>query len=55
MKKRKYKLIIKPALYPHERHKIEDTLEKLGYNVWAGGTCMDMSECDIAFDLVERR
>ena len=46
----KYKLEIKPAIMPDERHKIEKVLEGLGYNVWAGGTDTDMSCCDIAFE-----
>ena len=45
-----YKLIITPAIKPAERHKIEDTLKKLGYHVWAGGQMVDGTECDIAFD-----
>lgn len=44
-----YKLEIKPALVPEERHKVEKALEKMGYDVWAGGTHMDMSACDIGF------
>ena len=47
--KQEYKLEIKPALEPEERHKIEDVLKKMGYDVWAGGTCTDMSSCDISF------
>ncbi len=46
----KFKLEIKPAILPEKRHKIEDTLKKLGYNVWGGGTDIDMSSCDISFD-----
>lgn len=49
MKITKYTLIIKPALIPKERHEIGKVLEKMGYDVWAGGTCTDMSSCDIAF------
>ena len=45
----KYKLEIKPAIIPKERHKIEDVLEKLGYVVHGGGTDTDMSACDISF------
>jgi len=46
---KRFKLIIKPALMPKERHKLEDTLKILGYKVNAGGTHTDMSECDISF------
>lgn len=49
----KYKLEIKPALEPEERHKIEDVLKKMGYVVWAGGTHTDGSACDIAFNKEE--
>lgn len=45
----KYTLKIKPAILPAERHKIEDTLKKLGYDVSGGGTNTDMSACDISF------
>ena len=45
-----YKLIIQPAIDPDIRHKIQDLLEKEGFNVWAGGTQTDMSECDISFE-----
>ncbi len=34
---------------PEERHKIEDALKKLGYDVHGGGTDMDLSSCDISF------
>lgn len=44
-----YKLTIKPALKPKERHKIEEALEKLGYKVHGGGTDIDMSQCDVSF------
>ena len=46
----KYILEIKPALEPKERHKIEDALKQIGYHVSGGGTCIDMSSCDISFD-----
>lgn len=45
----KYTLVIEPAILPKERHKIEDVLKKLGYNVSGGGTDTDMSACDISF------
>jgi len=44
-----YILEIKPALEPAERHRIQDCLTKLGYHVSGGGTCTDMSSCDISF------
>ncbi len=46
----KFKLEIKPAIPPEERHKIQDVLEAMGYDVWAGGTNTDMSACDISFE-----
>ena len=49
VKMKKYRLEIKPAIEPKERHQIEKILQKLGYNVWAGGTYVDMSSCDISF------
>ena len=49
----KYKLEIKPAIMPEERHKIEDVLKKLGYDVSGGGTDTDMSACDISFSKEE--
>lgn len=44
-----YSLKIKPAISVEERHEIEKTLEKLGYNVWTPPTT-GMSPCDIDFD-----
>ena len=49
-----YTLTIQPALRPAERHKIEDTLKKMGYQIRGGGTRMDLSECDIAFQKGEK-
>jgi len=46
----KYQLEIKPAILPKERHKIQDVLKKLGYQVNGGGTNTDMSACDISFE-----
>lgn len=46
----KYNLTIKPAIPPKDRHKLEDALKKLGYNVWGGGQMVDDSECDVSFD-----
>lgn len=48
-----YKLTIKPAIFPAERHKLQDALKELGYNVTGGGTHTDMSECDISFQKIE--
>ena len=45
----KHILKIKPAIPPAERHKIEKVLKKAGYEIHGGGTCMDMSSCDISF------
>ena len=45
----KHILIIEPAIPPAERYKIQDVLEDLGYEIYGGGTCMDMSSCDISF------
>lgn len=44
-----FKLEIKPAIPPAERHKIEDVLRGEGYKVHGGGTNTDMSSCDISF------
>ena len=46
----KYTLRIKPAIMPAERHKIQDTLKKMGYHIIGGGTNTDMSICDISFE-----
>ena len=53
--KQQYKLTITPAILPRERHKIEDVLKKLGYEVYGGGTNTDMSECDITFQKENRK
>jgi hypothetical protein len=45
-----YSLTISPAIPIDHRHKLIDTIEKLGYNVWASGQNADGLECDIAFD-----
>ena len=45
-----YGMTIKPALKPEDRHRIQDKLKELGYRVIGGGTCTDMSECDISFE-----
>jgi len=44
-----YRATIKPAIYPKERHVIENAIKELGYVVHGGGTNTDMSECDISF------
>ena len=46
---KKYRLTIKPAIEPAERHRIQDALKGLGYGVSGGGTHTDGSECDISF------
>jgi len=46
----KYKLEIKPAILPEERHKIQDTLKNMGFLVNGGGTDTDMSACDVSFE-----
>jgi len=48
--KKRYDMVIAPAMQPKERWKIEDALKRLGYNVAGGGTMIDMSECDITFE-----
>jgi len=48
--KKKYFLVIKPAIPPRERHRIEDVLEELDYKVIGSGTAVNMSECDISFE-----
>lgn len=45
-----YKLKIKPAIPPEDRHKLEDVLKQLGYDVWGSGQMVDGSECDVSFD-----
>ncbi len=45
----KYKLEIKPAIPPGERHKIEDALKSLGFDIHGGGMHTDLSACDITF------
>ncbi len=44
-----FKLVITPAIPPEQRHKLEDALKALGYNVHGGGQNVDMSICDITF------
>ena len=50
----KYKLEIKPAINPADRHKIQAVLEKMGYWVHGGGTHTDMTACDIDFSKEEK-
>ena len=45
----KHILKIEPAIPPAERHKIQDVLKGLGYEIHGGGTCKDKSFCDISF------
>jgi len=45
----KYILTIRPAIPPHERHQLHDTLVNIGYHVMGGGSHTDGSECDISF------
>jgi hypothetical protein len=44
-----YRLEIKPAIPSKERHKIEDVLKSMGYDVYGGGTNTDLSSCNISF------
>ncbi len=46
----KHLMEIKPALEVAKRHRIEDSLKKLGYHVSGGGQMVDGSVCDISFD-----
>lgn len=50
----KFILKITPAILPEERHKIEDILTEMGYDVIGGGTMTDMSECDITFSSLDK-
>ena len=50
----RYKLEIKPAIPPRQRHKIETGLEEQGFQVHGGGTNTDMSCCDISFSDAKR-
>lgn len=45
-----YRLEIKPAIPPEQRHKLEDALKSMGYHWHGGGTHTDMTACDITFD-----
>ena len=45
----KYTLKIQPAILPEQRHKIQDILTQMGFDVHGGGTDIDMSCCDISF------
>jgi hypothetical protein len=47
---KRYKVIIRPAVLPVLRHRIEDAVKRVGFKVTGGGTTMDMSECD--FDMI---
>ena len=48
---KKYKLVIKPAIKTTDRHKIEDLLKKMGYEVEGGGQMIDRTSCDITFEV----
>ena len=50
----KYRLTIKPAIPPEQRHILEDELKKLGYHIISGGTMTDRSECDISFESTDK-
>ena len=45
-----YSLEILPAVEPTLRHKIEDLLEKEGFEIIGGGQNVDMSGTDISFE-----
>ena len=45
-----YTLTIAPAIYPENRHQIEDCLKKMGYKIRGGGTAADLTSCDISFE-----
>ena len=49
MESKSYLLTIKPAIDPGERHKLQDALKKLGYDVSGGGQMVDGSQSDISF------
>jgi len=49
----KYKLVITPAISPAKRHRIEKTLESIGYRFIGGGTNTDNSQCDISFEEIK--
>ena len=46
---KRYKMKIRPAIEPKDRHLIENALERLGYSVDGGGSDTDGTECDISF------
>ena len=46
---RKFVLNIDPAIPPVHRHKLEDALKLLGYEVTGGGQMVDGSSSDISF------
>jgi len=50
----KYILTIKPAIPPKDKHRIQDLLTVLGYDVHGGGINMDLSCCDISFSKEEK-
>ena len=44
-----FKLEVRPAIPPEMRHKIEDVLTRLDFNIHSGGTNTDLTSCDITF------
>ena len=48
----KHILKIIPAISVENRHKIQDFLGSLGYDVIGGGTDTDLSECSVSFDSI---
>ena len=52
---KRYHLEIKPAIWPTERHKIEHTLDALGYHVTDSGQFTDFSACNIFFEEAKRK
>ena len=48
--KKRFLLSITPSIPPQDRHKIEDTLNEMGYDVWGGGTDAFDARSSISFD-----
>lgn len=46
----KHTMVIKPAILPDIRHKVEDLLVELGFKVTGSGGLVDMTSCDISFE-----
>ena len=49
-----FTLEVKPAIEITHRHKLEDLLKELGYEVHSGGGYVDGSACDITFSTSEK-